>query len=460
MGYKPAQSCKSAQENIEWYKGFDLFKLAWVGPKFDSRDPEYERKMAELKRVFQGHNVLAELVDNWKDGLVSEPFTWYLKDSNGQRVEAAEAEIALQRWLDWVNQQALELDPCTTNFEQTDIWSEFVLSLGVTGEACLRLWQPERFADDPDPIHQIHLHAPKTGTVQVERGDDGFVDEMSYAYGQGTQEKHTRNDRGEMVITTSTNEEPLVIDTGGRWLIQRVQGRSLLTPSAKQKQGSICHALTMKLRNQEIGGFKERTLLNAEFPEDEEGNPVAVERGPGIDQYLYGIPTGDPTSPGYAMPQIHESQPVSVQTFIDSIQIDRTLLYLEFKQGHLLSSGDGGLSGESRIQMRQGFELFLRGYKRPVESAIANILNIVLRILGYTELEAVVQLNITTGKLSAEERSQIIEEYQSGLLSKATAIATLGTVKDVDAELSLIEEDINAAMARQAALAEAEDDES
>ena len=142
-----------------------------------------------------------------------------------------------------------------------------------------------------------------------------------------------------------------------------------------------------------------------------------------------------------------ESEPVPVQTFIDSIQIDRQLLYLEFRQGHLLADGDGGLSGESRIQMRQNFELYLRSWKRPIESAIANVLNIVLRLLGYTELEAVVQLNITTGKLSAEERAAVIAEYQAGLLSKATSLEQLDSVDDVDAELALIKEEAEEAMA-------------
>ena len=141
-----------------------------------------------------------------------------------------------------------------------------------------------------------------------------------------------------------------------------------------------------------------------------------------------------------------ESQPVGVETFIDSINTDLQLLYREFRQGHLLADADGGLSGESRIQMRQNFELYLKAWKRPIESAIANILNIVLRLLNYTELEAVVQLNITTGKLSSDERQSVISEYGAGLLSKATALAQLDSVDDVDAELALIKEEAEEAM--------------
>lgn len=439
---KPNES----QQNIQWYLGENLFKLAWIGPYFPQSAPKSAEKMSELQRVFQEHNILRELVDNWKDGLISEPFTWYLKDKTGQRVDAAEAEIALQRWLDWINQQAIEADPESTNFKVSDVWTEFVLSLGVTGEGNLRLWQPEEFADDPDPIHQIHLHSPTVGSVAVDRNKNGFIEKITYTYGEGQREIQTR-DRGFVVVAIenqqSEKHEELRVNSENRWLIQQVRKPTLLTPSSKKKMAAICHALTMKLRNQEIGGFKERTLINAEFPEEE------TQRGPGIDSYIYGIPQGDPSNPTYSTPSVHESQPVEIRTFLESIQLDRSLLYLEHKQGHLLSAGDGGLSGVSRIQLRQGFELHLRGWKRPIESAIGNILNIVLRILGYSNLEAVVELKITTGKLSAEEKNQIITEYQAGLISRTTAIAKLGTVGDVDAELALMAEELAEATATQ-----------
>jgi hypothetical protein len=167
-----------------------------------------------------------------------------------------------------------------------------------------------------------------------------------------------------------------------------------------------------------------------------------VERGPGIDTYVYGLQKGDAHAPDYVAGSIHESQPVDIKSFVDSIQIDRTLLYMEAKQGHLLAVTDGGLSGESRIQMRHSFYLHLNGYKKRIESAIANVLNIVLRLLGYEGLEVTVDLRITTGKLSADEQRMVMEQYSKGLLSKPTAIALLGTVSDVDAELAAIEEEM------------------
>ena len=436
---------REAKENIAYYNGRDLFSVAWIGPTVPETSENAAKKLAELKRVFQAHNVLRELTDNWRNGLISQPFQWHLKDSQGERVEASEAEKVLQRWIDHVEQQAIYQDPCTTDFELSDPWAEFVTQVGVAGEGSLRLWQPAKFAEMDDPVQRIHLHVPRIGAVVVERDNDGFIESVKYNYGEHL-ETQIMEPGGSVSVDISGQEDPLVIETGGRWLIQQIRMPSLFTDSAKRKQGSICHALTMKLRNQELGGFKERTFLNAEFPTDDDGEPIEITRGPGIDQYAYGIPQGDSNSPQYTNPSMVESQPVGVETFIDSINTDLQLLYREFRQGHLLADADGGLSGESRIQMRQNFELYLKAWKRPIESAIANILNIVLRLLNYTELEAVVQLNITTGKLSSDERQAVISEYGAGLLSKATALAQLDSVDDVDAELALIKEEAEEAM--------------
>lgn len=450
---------RDTDENLAYYLG-DHWQT-WVGPIVPPEADPDGQKMAAIRRVFQSANILAECCDNWRDGLISQDFTWYLKGANGERTEAPEAELQLQRWLDWVNEQALHLDPCATNFQQADPWSEFVLSLGVLGEGNLRLWQPDRFADDPDPIHKIHLHSPKAGSVEVDRGDDGFIDKITYNYGENQREVQVFNESGDLEITVPGSEEPLTLPTGRRWTIQQVKSRSILSPSVKQLQNSINHSLTMKLRNGELSGFRERVFLNcqppgewvsdASAPSGQRFVPgVPLDRGPGIDSYHYGVPEGDSNNPGYATPSLFESEPVSPATFRESIQEDIGLIYRQFKQGHLLASGDGAnLSGESRIQQRQAFELFLKGWKRRVEAAIAATLNIVLKILEYEGLEVVVELRITTGKLSAEETGAIITQYDKGLLSQSTAMALIGSVDDVDAELAMIEEERATATAVQ-----------
>lgn len=420
--------------------------------------------MAEVERVFQSINLVKECCDRHVNCLLGKMPHWYLKgqdgdrvvttDDNGDRVKssASQAEIDLQRWIDAVLQRS-----DTGQTDQEDPFFKMATDLVVEGEASLRLWQPERFSGDSDPINTIHLHSPQIGSVKVERGDDGFIDEISYAYGNSNKEIATlTGDVLTITTTTAGQEEPeslVVIDTGGRWNISILRSPSMLLPQIKQNQNAINHAATMLLRNQEQAGFLERIFLNAQPPGEWVEDPQSpnnerfvpsehgLNHGPGEDIFVAGVPSGDPQNPSYSNAGVVFRDPVNVATFLESIAGFRAFIYHAFGQGHLLSEGDGNISGVSRIQLRQDFEVILNRQKRILEAAIANIFNVVLKILGYTEFEAVVQLRVTTGKLTPDERRSVIEEFTAGLLSKATAIALLGSVEDVDAELALIEEE-------------------
>jgi hypothetical protein len=452
----PATNRNTSTHRDYWHGHY--WPSGWIGPTVSQSDPKYSERMAALERVFQSANVLRECAQNWRDGLLSEPFTWFLKAEGGDRANtdpdaedrdetAAAAELELQRWLDHVEQSATNANPLDSTFHQADPWTEFVLSLGVLGEAGLRLWQPERFADDPDPIQRIYLHATRPRSVLIDRSSlDGFIDKITYVSATGNE---VQTMVGPVVtVTTLGQDEPIEIDTGGRWLIQYATGESIFTPSVVRLQNALNHALTMMVRNTEVAGFREKVFGNAEYPTDADGNPIAIESGPGTDTYLYGVPTGDAANPGTAPVSVFQSEPVDNSSLMAAVETYRRLIYMEFAQGHLISTGTGTLSGESRIQQRAQFELNLRGWKRRIEAAIASILNIVLRLLEVEGYEVVVSLNVTTGKLSHDERASVVAEYQAGLLSKATALARLG-VADVDAELNLIMEESAEGMQRR-----------
>ncbi|MEL6215463.1 MAG: hypothetical protein AAFQ99_07290, partial [Pseudomonadota bacterium] len=314
-------------------------------------------------------------------------------------------------------------------------------------------WTPERFASEPDPVRRIHLHATDWRCVTVERSpDDGFVNSIIYS-GANVQEKQRID--GDVIEISGISEDGIErYNTGGRLLIQGVCVRPIVSESARRLQNSINHGLTMKLRNQELSGFRENIFFNAlppgqyvadsTVPGGQRFEPSgAEERGAGVERYKMGVPTGTEVDPSLTTPSLFQSEPVEPRYLLDSVAADTAMVYREFRQGYRLSDSAAGESGESRIQMRQEFELYLRGFRRPIESAIANTLNVVLKILGYDDLEAVVSLRVTTGKLSAEESMIVQSRYDKGLLSRATAMALLGDVPDVDAELALIDEEMS-----------------
>lgn len=446
------KEAKEASENLGYYNG-DHWKT-WIGPRIPDGEQGAAELMAEVERVFQSLNLIKECCDRHVNSLIGDFPHWYLKDSKGDRVDASEAEVQLQRWID----ATLERSDSGVTSEGDPFWRA-VLDLTVTGEGALRLWQPRRFENEEDAIDRIYLHAPKNGSVIEERDlDDDFRESLTYNYGQKQAEKEYFDESGNLVIETGEGES-ITLDTGGRWTISLLRSPALLSPQIKKNQDAINHALTMMMRNQEQGGFLERIFLNAQLPgewvEDSkapggqrfEPNAAGLETGPGQDTFLYGIPTGDPANPTYTNPSVFVREPANPQTFLQAIAAYREFVYHAFGQGHMIASSDGAISGVSRIQLRADFELMLKRQKRVIQAAIANIFNVVLRLLGYTELTAVVELRISTGKLSPEERQQVVAEFQAGLLSKTTAIAMLGSVEDVDAELALIAEERKGEMA-------------
>jgi hypothetical protein len=461
----PKRNYKKAAElelNRQLYEG-DHWP-SWVGPK-----PEADDKNQLLRRVFQSANIVRDCVDFMATCLIGDRFDWYLKDGNGERVEGeqiADLERLLQHWLDWVDQQAIE-----RGTELSDPWIEFVINLLVDEQAALRIYQPIRYAFDDIEYRRLHLQALRRDVLTVERDDDNeFIEEVKFSLCGGGTETHKwiqpvdedGNPNGPGQIHMDRDGVPIG-EPVDRWFLAVVNGSELITESVRQLQNSINHGLTMKLMGQELFGFRERVYLNAQAPGTWEESPVPgqpdifvpgdMTRRPGQDTYMAGIPTQS-TRPdgslaeGFTAPAVYDAEPIDPAALLKSIDADIALIYRQFKQGFRLASDDGAnLSGSSRVQQRAEFQDYMRLWKGRIEGAIANMLNVVLELLGEDQYTAVVSLNSSTGKLTPEERQAIIAEYQAGLLSKASTMAALGSAKDVDAELALMDNEREEAMA-------------
>ena len=453
------KSAKAIERNRQLYEG-DHWP-SWVGPK-----PEQSDKSELLRRVFQSANVVKDCTDFMATCLVGGGFEWYLKDSDGERGESeaiSSTERLLTRWLDWVNQQAIE-----RGTEFSDPWVEFVVNLLVDEQAALRIFKPLRYSFDEIQYRRLHLQALKRKALTVERDDeDGFIDQIQFSMCGGGTETHKwvqpMDEEGQ-----PTGPGQIQMDRDGaaigdpmdRWPLVVVNGNELITESVRQLQSSLNHGLTMKLMGQEMFGFRERVYLNAQAPgtwaKDPNGGPDIftpgdMTRKPGVDTYMAGIPTesvGDTSrAQGFTTPSVYDAEPIDPTALLKSIDADIALIHRQFKQGFRLSSDDGGnLSGSSRVQQRAEFHDYMKLWQPRIEGAIANVLNVVLELLE-EDYTAVVTLRCSTGKLTPEERQALIVEYQAGLMSKTTAMAMLGSVQDIDAELALIEEERAKAMA-------------
>jgi hypothetical protein len=453
---------ESAKENWDYYSG-DTFQF-WTGPKPPADHPDARTVMRSLEEVFHSHNVIGEAIDHYVAALVGQPFNFYLSadkpmetltDAQKRAIDAEEE--FLQKWWDYQKERAIESG-------RGDPIAGAVTQLLVTGRGYLRLYRPARVANDPEPYRRMILHCPAIGSVATERDADGFLYEARYDYdppeggstGDRASETYTLLENGKTRIQDSN--EPREVDYGGRLPIFEMRGKSVITPSAKQGQNSINKVLTIKDVNVDAGGFLSRVLINAQLPGEFVTDPnqpngrkfVPSDRpltfGPRQVTYVQGMPLGDPDNPSsYTTPSLITEQPIDAGVFGGSLAIDYEAFWLSIGLGHLLTAGDGSLSGRSRETIKGDFEVRLQGYAGIVESSLKAIFQTVQILLAdlynrpsLKEYSCVVELNLTTGKALPEERNQAIVEYQSKLRSRTGAMMAIG-ISDPDAEIELMQ---------------------
>jgi hypothetical protein len=234
-------------------------------------------------------------------------------------------------------------------------------------------------------------------------------------------------------------------------------GQSLITEDVMSAQNSINLARTMEARSLIQNGFVERVLLNAQLPgrwvEDATGgqrfeaDPNGLQVGPGRTSFIQGNPTYNDMGQisGYTNPSISYNAPAALDSYALSVSGSTEIIYHAMGQGHLLAS-DAQMSGVARQVLRQDAVLKIAQYERVIVSALEALITTILKYLDIDGVRASVQLRKAINFVSPEEKNAIMAEYNSGLLSKASTIAMLGTVEDVDSELILLEEESAAAM--------------
>lgn len=435
-----------AEKAWEYYIGNHL--QFWNGPSLPEDHPLYDKVQDEIARLFRVYNICAEVVDIYTAALVGKPFSWSLKDDQGESNE--EAKSLIEDWFNWQSEVGIDADlgdPISNCITQMLVRDQG----NGAGVGYLRLYQPDIYSN-LEPYQQVIFHAPAPGTVKAERNVHGVLYKATYGYGNGEEEEYELQEDGQTKITNLKTGEFTLADYGGRLPVIEMKGRSLINDAVQRGQDAINKTLTIKDINVESAGFLERILLNAlqpgEWVNNDDGtktykpNPQGLNLGPGLVTFVSGIPLGDPDAPeGYTKPEVRYREPVPVETFRDSIAIDIATIYFQVGLAYLLSSGDGKISGKSRLTLKEDFLVRLRTYETKIEAAIRKLLVIVMKNLeepypflkGY---KPVVELNLAVTPLP-EERQQNREDVKAGIMSVPTAISANG--REVQKELVDIE---------------------
>ncbi len=459
-------------EDDHWQNG-----AGWTGPRPEVGNASYTTVMAEIARSFVSQNTIARVVDRHASAVAGREIAWGLtvrrplKDgetpTDAEMALIREAEAALTEWWDAQGVQVSMLEAV-----RTGQWA---------GKSPLRLFVPEGKRDAngmvgtkpdlADALGLIFLDQPapeafqmvtdtrtmdKAGIYLYTDDDDADWAEICYL-----------DEAGRTVVKILGREqvEEYALDLGGRLLHHQMTAKPLITDSVRRNQRLLNKALTMLDRNVDLAGFLERTLLNAQLPGAYEVDANGVRRfvpsplhvGPGSINAFVGVLTEDDTGASrLATPDIVYRDPVPVTTFEGTKSMALKSILEDTHQLHAIMAGDATATGEARRQAMAEFESSIRPTKTVTDQAVRWLLETALALASlfsgqagkYGDLRVNADCKLFAGPAPADEIPNTINLHARHLLSRRTAMSRVG-VEDPDAELAMIEAELETVMAQQ-----------
>ncbi len=490
----------------------------WTGPRPIVDDPRYGVKMEAIKNAFVSRNVIGEAVGRHTSGVLGRELHWrFTVERPLEAVEVIDpitGETVMEDGEPTDEEQALigEAEAFMTAWwdkrEVPEILQNMLDGALVAKRSPLRLHVPPGLRDKNgnlptgtldqclDYIWLQHLGTNEdtldqqvpSATVYTDKNTRRDVGIFTYKEGgeegEGQEEERAElsyvDEQGNTVLRIVGREvnvtKPFLMPLGGRLTIYELTRKWLVTPQVVSQQKSLNKTLTMQGRNDDLGGFLERTYLGVEWPMEkdpvtgeETDTPKIMNVGAGAMNILQGEKwTDEKGNMHVTTPQVIYRDPVSPQTFIDSAMATYLAILSETQQLHYASASDAAVSGESRKQAREAFKSDLQHSGGKVESAARWVLETTLAMASFFAgqpnrfegLRAYVQCRIDLGPLSADDMRMSAEMYERGVWALETAQSATG-IEDVDAENARIEREQTKKNLRdtnmaKAALAEAE----
>lgn len=434
----------------------------WVGASLTTDHPSYAQFLADLQRLFVSQNLIAEGIERHRGGVLGKEPAWDLVPEAALPEDEAEWGAAEQATAALM----AEADAALTS------WWDRRGVLGVLARAVERLL----YDDGPDGAHVVlRLFVPRGALVETETGpvvpaapdlaaaldliwldvpepeqatltrDDNTMQEAGvYAYRRADRAwaEITYLDDGQTVIRVTDGDTTYEqrFNLRGHLFHYQLARPTLLTAQVRQLQRLHNKALTMLSRNLDTAGFQQKIFVDASPPSG------SMEIGPLSAAFIQ--PSVSRTELGeerIGSPSLHVIEPVSVETFTDSLTTTRLALMEELDQLHTLMSGDATASGKSRQQALADFLLSLRETKREVEGAIRWLLETALALAAifasepgrYDALRAEAECRLDLGPIDPETMRVVTELVDKKMMSRERGMGQLG-IDDPQAELSRI----------------------
>lgn len=458
---------RAFDEDDHWQKG-----EGFIGqlPEGDSAAERTET----LKRGFSPEDVISEILDTHSQNVLGNDPIISIENADAKEGAELSSEMTavldvVKQWFDQRNNSNILADALRgARREGASVLRAFIPSGMIDGEgriaatdlksALSKIWIRHEHIDtagvlvDEASATQLGL---VTYRMQIE-GTDVSLTEYAYLDAQGrtiwgTASAHTENKGSEVA-------EPFLLN--GQLPIFQLEAKPLVTTSVCQAQRAINLSGTMLTRNNNLAGSRERLAVGVQPPGEwtettsDDGTvvrtfvPRAMATGPATMNFLSAQALYDDAGlvKSLANPNIIFTDPVAIDTFIGTSEHWRKVIYAKAKMLHLLLSDDATASGRSRIEARKEFQASLNESKQIVDAAgkwiIEVALNIAAHFIGkpgaFLNTVAKVDAQVSTIELTAEEISQIREDFEAGLIDLRTALELRG-FKNVDEVIERME---------------------
>lgn len=452
---KEQQATLDFLDGDHWQQG-----RAWVGPPDADILNRVKILEQKIRPIFVSKNIVKEIVEAHRDAVIGQEPDWSgatrealpQGQEPGRQAQALidKATMLLTEWWDAKHIQGA-LQDATTN-------------LLATGRGELRLVVPPGYiAENGTPLPgnlnewmgRIFLEAPDIDNV-------GFIEDENTRQQAAVFAIDKDGEKRVEVCFVDANSKTIIrkwigeqeqtegsVDINGNLLIFEMQRETLVTEQIRQNQALFNTTLTMRTRNVGVGGFPERTFLNARPPShlerdpDDAGKQIEVfddfKVGPGVTNFVVGNTIEDENGNARTISNASVSyrDPVKVDTFEATEKAAYQNILEEARQLHRLIARDATASGESRVQARADFVTSLRDTKTQVDAAGRWILETALALAAalsnskdnFKSIRFRFESELDTGPLSADERRLIREETEGDkpLRSVKSAIKLLGT---------------------------------
>lgn len=253
-------------------------------------------------------------------------------------------------------------------------------------------------------------------------------------------------------------------DLAGQILMFEITRPALIDESIISNQKDVNLGRTMKGRTTYLNGNRAMFTMNAQQPEDENGNPVPIELGGGSVNSLAGIPVWKGEGEqrelvGYANPSVEIIEPIDPENFIKAVEDSAAAIYRQACQEHLTISESASVSGKSKEESRTAFEKKLTDLKPTFDAlgrwyltvlvyfAVANSTEVSIEDLKRFRFDF--NCIVDAGTPSIEARNAAAQDVKDGRLSNETYLSKYVGLEDADAEQSRIETSETAQLAAQ-----------